>query len=230
MKTSESVENIAKALVLVQAEIKNTPATKENPHFRSRYTPLDDVLDMARSVLPKYGMSVLQGVSGASETISVVTRILHVSGEWIESDPLVMKAEKGTPQGQGSAITYARRYSLSGILGIATDPDDDGNEATGKIDTKVTEKPAKPTGDKQQNPPSTDKPDKISVSNRTTSEKVTKTDLAPIIEECKKDRGQHIRFQNIYKRYDYVKADDILKADWEKILDEFHNVALPFEI
>ena len=209
---------LAKALSQAQAEIKNTPATKENPHFRSRYTPLDDVLDMARLVLSKQGLMVLQDVSGASETISVVTRILHVSGEWIESDPLVMRADKPTPQGQGSAITYARRYSLSGILGIATDPDDDGNEATGKADkppVKAVEMP---------------QPEKITVSNPTLSDKVSKSDLAPIIEICKADRGELIRFQNIYKSMGYSKADDILKRDWTQVLDRFHNVALPFTL
>lgn len=237
MTTSDTLTELAKALIQAQLEIKNTPATKENPHFRSRYTPLDDVLDMARSVLPKYGLTVLQGVSGASETISVVTRILHVSGEWIESDPLVMKAEKSTPQGQGSAITYARRYSLSGILGIATDPDDDGNEAT-----KPTDKPQQytPTGKTDNKPPEkakpqtetapNNKPNDFTVSTPSLSDKVSKADLAPIIEECKKDRGQHLRFQNIYKKYGYVKADDILKSDWQKMLDEYYNTALPFEL
>ena len=216
---------LAKALLQAQSEIKNTPATKENPHFRSRYTPLDDVLDMARSVLPKYGLTVLQGVSGASETISVVTRILHVSGEWIESDPLVMRAEKSTPQGQGSAITYARRYSLSGILGIATDPDDDGNEATGKIDNKPPEK-AKPQTETAPNSKSND----FTVSNPSLSDKVSKADLAPIIDECKKDNGQLVRFRNLYKAKGYSRAEDILKSDWTQILDEFHNVALPFTL
>jgi len=126
---SESISALAKALATAQSSLKNTPASKDNPHFKSKYTPLDDLLDMARSVLPTHGLSVLQNVSGASDTVSIVTMIMHESGEWIESDPLTMKTEKNTPQGQGSAITYGRRYSLSAILGIATDPDDDGSEA-----------------------------------------------------------------------------------------------------
>lgn len=129
MIKSEQITEIAKSLVAAQSELKNTPASAVNPHFKSRYTPLDDILDMAREVLPKHGLSVLQSVSGESETITVTTMLMHTSGQWLESDPLTMKAERTTPQGQGSAITYARRYSLSAMLGVATDPDDDGNGA-----------------------------------------------------------------------------------------------------
>lgn len=129
MIKSDNIIELAKSLVAAQTELRNTPASAVNPHFKSRYTPLDDILEMAREVLPKYGLGVLQSVSGASETITVTTMLMHISGQWLESDPLTMKAERTTPQGQGSAITYARRYSLSAMLGVATDPDDDGNGA-----------------------------------------------------------------------------------------------------
>jgi len=137
---SESISALAKALSSAQSEIKNTPASKDNTHFKSKYTPLDDLLEMARSVLPNHGLSIIQSVSGAVDTVSVVTLILHESGEWIESDPLTMKADKNTPQGQGSAITYGRRYSLSAALGIATDPDDDGQGAEKKQEPKQAAK------------------------------------------------------------------------------------------
>ena len=71
-------------------------------------------------------------MTGEGGTAGVITVITHSSGEYIEFDPLFLKADKATAQGMGSAITYARRYSLSSAFGIASDVDDDGNEASGK--------------------------------------------------------------------------------------------------
>src|SRR5690606_332377 len=80
-----------------------------------------------RPLLSKHGLSIVQSPSGDGERISSHTMLIHESGEWIEFDPLVLKAEKMTPQGAGSAITYGRRYALSAVLGISSEDDDDGN-------------------------------------------------------------------------------------------------------
>lgn len=130
MKTSESVKNIAKALAQFQAEVKNPTNTANNPYFNSKYAPLDEVLNTVRPILSKHGLSVLQFPSGDGQNIIVTTVVMHESGEWIESDPLTLRADKATAQGAGSAITYARRYSLSAVLGISSEDDDDGNYAT----------------------------------------------------------------------------------------------------
>ncbi|WP_130807670.1 ERF family protein [Senegalia massiliensis] len=129
MNKSESIKNLAIALSKFQAEITNPANTATNPFFKSKYAPLNDVLNNVRPILSKHGLSVVQAPAGDGENIVVTTLLIHESGEWIESEPLVLKADKPTAQGAGSAITYARRYALSAILGISSEDDDDGNNA-----------------------------------------------------------------------------------------------------
>lgn len=131
MNKSESIKNIAIALSKFQAEVKNPANTANNPFFKSKYAPLSDILNDVRPILAKNGLSVIQTPGGDGVNVIVTTLLVHESGEWIESDPLVLKADKATAQGAGSAITYARRYALSALLGISSEDDDDGNGATG---------------------------------------------------------------------------------------------------
>jgi|SRR5690554_987650 len=127
MRKSESIKNIALALSKFQSEVENPKNTADNPYYKSKYAPLQDVLNTVRPLLSKHGLSIVQSPSGDGERISIHTMLIHESGEWIEFDPLVLKAEKITPQGAGSAITYGRRYSLSAVLGISSEDDDDAN-------------------------------------------------------------------------------------------------------
>lgn len=149
MQKSESIKNIAKALAAFQADVKNPANTETNPFFKSKYAPLSDILNLARPLLSKHGLSVLQSPSGDGQNVTVTTLITHESGEWIESEPLTLKADKATAQGAGSAITYARRYALSAMLGISSEDDDDGNFASGSNNvTPIPEKKAAPRSDK----------------------------------------------------------------------------------
>jgi len=127
MQKSESIKNLAIALSKFQSEVENPKNTADNPFYHSKYAPLQDVLNTVRPLLSKHGLSIIQSPSGDGQSISITTMLLHESGEWIEFDPLVLKAEKITPQGAGSAITYGRRYALSAVLGISSEDDDDGN-------------------------------------------------------------------------------------------------------
>jgi len=138
MNKSESLTNIAKALVAVEKEIKNPKATKENPFFHSHYPPLDAILEENRPLLAKNGLTVIQSPGGNGEGTTVTTMLLHISGEFIESDPLPLTPDKDTPQGAGSAVTYGRRYSLMGMLGIASDEDDDATAGEPKAPAKST--------------------------------------------------------------------------------------------
>ena len=130
MNHSESIKEIAAALAAFQNEVKDPSRNGENPDFKSKYVQLDGLLDAVRPVLSKHGLSVIQSTGGNGQDISVTTMLLHTSGEWIETDALVLKAVKTDPQGAGSAVTYGRRYSLSAALGVAWDDDDDGNAAS----------------------------------------------------------------------------------------------------
>lgn len=127
MNKSESIAKISKALAQFQGEVKNPANTETNPFFNSKYAPLSDILNLIRPLLSKYGLSVLQSPSGDGQNVTITTLITHESGEWIESDPLTLKADKANAQGAGSAITYARRYAISAMLGISSEDDNDGN-------------------------------------------------------------------------------------------------------
>lgn len=127
---SESIVNIAKALVAFSADVKPIEKDGTNPHFRSEYATLDNIIDETKPLLQKHGLTVMQFPGGDGERITVRTMILHNSGEWIESEPLTLKAVKTDPQGAGSAITYGRRYSYAAALSLSLGDDDDGNAAS----------------------------------------------------------------------------------------------------
>jgi len=132
MNKSDSIKSLAAAMSAFQGEVKNPPRSADNPFYKSKYAPLEVVVDTAKPVLHKHGLSYSQSCGGDGSNISVTTLIMHTSGEWIETEPLTLKAEKATAQGAGSAITYARRYALAAALGLASDEDDDGNGAEPK--------------------------------------------------------------------------------------------------
>ena len=130
MKTSESITKIASALVKAQGELNAVSKDGNNPHFRSKYATLQNIVESTRDTLRKHGLAVVQTFSDTDGTyISLNTTLLHESGEYI-SGTFSMRPSKVDPQGLGSATTYARRYALSAILGIVTDDDDDGNAAS----------------------------------------------------------------------------------------------------
>jgi len=127
MKKSDSIIEISKALVNFQSEINNPFNSKENPFFKSGYAPLSDILNLVRPVLSKNGLAILQDVETINNDVKISTMLIHISGEWIEQNGMIIKLEKQTAQSAGSAITYGRRYMLSAFLGIASEDDDDGN-------------------------------------------------------------------------------------------------------
>ena len=129
MTHSESIANLAAALVTAQAKMGAAKKSAQNPHLRNKYADLSSVWEAGAEHLHANGIAVLQGVSGAEGTVTVATRLLHSSGEWIEDAvTLPYQESKGinSAQAAGSAITYARRYGLSAILSLPTE-DDDGS-------------------------------------------------------------------------------------------------------
>lgn len=131
MNRSEQIADLAAALAKAQAEMKAAPKSRENPHFKSKYAPLNEVIDVAK-VLSKYGLSFVQPARvEESGAVTVETVLLHNSGQWL-SEALTLRPQQNTPQGVGSTLTYGRRYGLSSLVGIAADEDDDGNAASVK--------------------------------------------------------------------------------------------------
>ncbi|MDW3933050.1 ERF family protein [Staphylococcus saprophyticus] len=132
MNKSESITKINKALVEFHKQVKQPMKDAKNPFFKSKYVPLENVVEAIDEVAPSLGLSFTQWASNdANGRVGVSTMLLHESGEYIEYDPVYMKADKETAQGAGALISYLKRYSLSAVFGITSDQDDDGNHASG---------------------------------------------------------------------------------------------------
>lgn len=143
MRKSETITELSKAFAKMQMELEQPLKNANNPFFKSKYVPLENVVDSITRAANKHGLSFTQYPSSdESGNVTVGTMVMHESGEWIEYDPICMKPVKNDPQAIGSAITYAKRYALSAIFGITSDNDDDGNEATqlGETASKTIQK------------------------------------------------------------------------------------------
>ena len=129
MKASDSIKQIAEALVSAQKEIKFAVKDSTNPHFKSKYANINSVIDAVKKPLNDNGIAILQSLSPSDDNkLHLTTRLIHSSGEWIE-DTAVCPLQKQDCQGLGSAVSYIRRYSLSAFLSLYSDTDDDGQSA-----------------------------------------------------------------------------------------------------
>ena len=139
MNKSESITELNKALANFHKELKQPMKDANNPFFKSKYVPLENVVEAIDDVARKFGLTYSQyPVTTDDGKVGISTVLLHESGEFIEYPPATTKPDKNTPQGVGSALTYMRRYSLSAVFGITSDQDDDGNEASGNTKAKQT--------------------------------------------------------------------------------------------
>lgn len=131
INTSPEIGDIAGALAMAQADMQNIGKDGANPHFRSRYATLGAVLDEVRPQLAKQGIAIVQmAVNGEGSSIGVMTRLVHKSGQWIESGLFIVPT-KFDAQGAGSVISYLRRYALMAMAGVWQD-DDDGEASAGR--------------------------------------------------------------------------------------------------
>lgn len=130
MAMSESIQNLAAALIEAQTSLPKVPKDKTNPFFKSNYAGLDSVMPAALKVLTDHGLGLVQSVGqDGNGNTTLTTVLLHKSGEWYaDTQPLLLV--KADPQSQGSAITYARRYAVMSVLGLVAEEDDDGNRAS----------------------------------------------------------------------------------------------------
>lgn len=136
-KTSESIKEIIGALINFNKKFKGINADAANPFFKNNYISFDSIVGL-RNKLADEGLVMFQSVGTTEDggASSIVTTLAHSSGEWIQTDPLVLKPVKSDPQGVGSAISYGKRYQAAAILGIAEVVDDDGNAASGTHNTE----------------------------------------------------------------------------------------------
>lgn len=143
MNKSESIAELAAALSKFQGEVSNPPNSKfvAAGKFSYKYAPLDEILNIIRPLLSSNGLSIVQAPIMSDGMVGVSTTLIHKSGEWLESSNMLLPMDKQSAQGAGSAITYSRRYSISSMLGISSEDDDDANSI----------EPAKPTTENNKN-------------------------------------------------------------------------------
>lgn len=130
MECSENINEIGAALAKAQGVIENATKDKANPYFKSTYADLASVWGACRAALSSNGLSVVQTPEQSEKGVIVSTMLLHSSGQWIKGSYL-MPVSKLDAQSIGSAITYARRYALAALVGVAPE-DDDGNAANNR--------------------------------------------------------------------------------------------------
>ena len=142
MNKSETIGELSTALGKAQSEfpqIKRSQkvnfATAGGTRIKYSYAPLSEIFDAIRKPLAENGLAISQPMTIIDGKLIVETVLSHSSGEWI-SGQILIESQKLDPQSIGSALTYARRYSLSALLGIASEEDDD---AEGAMDRKKSE-------------------------------------------------------------------------------------------
>lgn len=161
MEKSQSLKNIAAALVLFHVKVESVKKDANNPFFKSKYASLSNILDVVNDPLNESGLTFCQF---PTDTNGLTTILMHSeTGEYIQAT-YEMTPTKNDPQGRGSAITYQRRYALAAILGLNIDEDDDGNAAS-----------TPPANKTSQNVISSNNDDNKAWLNKTTADKITLT-------------------------------------------------------
>ena len=123
MKSSESINELASALCKAQGQMGGAVKDSSNPFFKSSYADLTSVIKAIKEPFADNGLSYTQFPVSNENGVGVSTRLMHISGQWLEME-YTLPTVKKDPQASGSAITYARRYALQSIAGIPTADDD----------------------------------------------------------------------------------------------------------
>jgi hypothetical protein len=148
---SASISRLAPAFVQVQIQLRPVAKNAINPHFESKFADLASILEEALPILNEHGLALAQFPSTDDNGRPLLrSYLLHESGQFI-SDEMPLMVDKANPQGQGSALTYARRYAACAILGIRT-ADDDGNQGSGREPRQARRSERAPQQNSQQQP------------------------------------------------------------------------------
>lgn len=141
MNKSDNINELATALAKAQGAMRFAIRDADNPFFKSKYADLSSVVEAIRDALSGNGLSYMQHLHPSEKhEVCVETVLLHASGQWVSCGTLTVPVSKHDAQGFGSALTYARRYSLSAAVGVVAD-DDDGNAAAAAAPKPQAPKP-----------------------------------------------------------------------------------------
>ncbi len=148
MNKSDTITKLSAALVKAQSHIGAATKGTSNPFFKSKFASLGEVMEAVKDPLLDQGISILQPVGRTDDGRTYVeTLLIHESGEWISDQMLVSPTKANDPQAQGSAISYARRYSLQSMLFVPA-VDDDGESAMSR--RQPQQEPIKPSASPEE--------------------------------------------------------------------------------
>ena len=226
MRTSESLKELASALALAQGEFPTIAKTKTGKiegegkrghyEYSYKYADLVDVVKAVQPILAKNGLSVTQPPEFVDGQEVLTTRLLHSSGEWMESSMLLHLA-KVDAQGQGSAITYARRYAECGVLGIVADEDDDGKTATTQQSTRTRSAPAQA---RQQATPA---PAPTNGDGKITTERAQEI-VKAFADKGLTERDDYLNIQSMVVGRTVPSTKDLTPVEANKVLRHVHSI------
>lgn len=189
MKTSDNLNEIARALSKFQGSL--TTVKKDTKAYNYKYATLSSIWDMIRHPLSENGLTVLQDTFTHEHGISVSTRVLHISGQWVEFGPLVVPMSKNDAHSAGSATSYGRRYGLCTALGIVTEEEDDDAQ---KVQDTFNKQPVRST-----------KILPVSVKEETRIEPFSEEQLEKWIDKWKEKYDKNILKEYVEARAQYHK-------------------------
>lgn len=212
MKTSEHINDLATALSKAQGEMTHAEKGKKNDHFGNTYADIASIIEAIREPFSKYGLSYAQMPTYLEGKAVLATRMMHASGQWIESHTPIL-ASKADAQGFGSGLTYARRYALAAIAGIAQD-DDDGHAAAQSTRNQSKKPAASP-------------PPKPPVDNRRNEAPVSQDQIKMLFTVAGDKSIKHEQMKMIVKTfYGLESSKDLKKWQLDEILSMIRSKSI----
>lgn len=231
MERSEGIAELAKALSKFQGAVRSVPKTSLNPFYKSKYADLDAIWEMCRKPLSDNMLCLIQTPLEVEGKLYLETMLLHSTGEWLKAQ-LPINAQKSDPQSVGSAITYARRYAMSAMLGISTDEDDDANAAT----VRTTAKPegklevhAKATVITEDPPAQPKAPAKVPpAAPNSTTEFATEAQRKAIFAKAKAGGNSEQELQDYIKtNFGVDHTKNLTRTQASQLIEQLDGLAIP---
>lgn len=208
----EHKQNLTQALVNFQAQMGTAPMNGYNPHFKNKFSTLEDLIDSSRDILTRFGLAVIQYPDSDGQSNFLVTKLKHVSGEEETSRALLVLKDVNDIQKLGSAISYMKRYAYAAICGIATsEADDDGHTATNTTPSSFRS---------EQNdtpPPGASLPKSDSISPKQFG----------LLKGKIKESGRPEREMEICRKYGIPSLDKLPWKKMQEVLDSFIGQPAP---
>ena len=236
MNKSESITKLATALAKVQAEMTVAPLNAKNPFLKNEYADLGSIINTAKPVIAKHGISVAQFPISNGNMVGIETILMHESGEWMSNElNLELTSEKGKSAAQvaGSIISYLRRYSYASVLGMYSGDDNDGHsepKPTPKAQPEPSGKMVRPMNAMQTKSAILGKAKKYETQNRTVTDKQDKMFSAIWLSlfDDQKDRYAVTEWLfNITSSNDITDSQKLALIDWLSLEKDDNNHFVP---